>query len=547
MTVRYRFFTLLCCAVCCLLLAGCPHHLVQQVERMLPPKDYKPVYLTSNIPLDTLLERMRRQGMQPMTGKNNMPVVIDMDEVGGTPAVRNLPVSQDSSVSQGSSAPQDPPVSQKPSAPQELSASRSAAASRPASPLLLHIRAVDDSRYPDEIVMRAFVYDTSGRFVMGLAPPYFRGDGSYRDYWYSLVDSCGGRAVAIDSFTVTEVRESDREPHAIAFVLDHSPSMGRERALRLQEAVRRTLGYVAPGDHIAVIKFTKDIKVEVPLSGDSTVYRRSFAVDGLEGYGGGTAMYDAARAGIEQVAAAPASCKRAIILFTDGDDNSSDATFEEVYAYARKHNVAVYAIAYGLVDEQPLQELVSYCGGRLYRIYSSKEFPYVFADIYRSLKNYYRIRYRPPQCAGVHTATAGLVFRELGFALRARGRYDRSVFTPFDTVGSVVFANIEFEYGKAAVREESMPFIREVATAMLSRPTMTIEIRGHTDDVGSDDFNLRLSQERAQSVANELIHLGVEPKRLSVVGYGESRPLVSNTSPENAKKNRRTEFVILSK
>lgn len=516
MTAWYRPFLLLFGFALCLLLTGCPQHLVREVERMMPPKDYKPVYLTSSVPFEKFLEIKRLQGTLPGFDSTRN-IIVDMESI-----VASAPRAD-------SSLPETP------------------APARATPPLLLHIRTVDDSRYPDEITMRAFVYDTSGRFVMGLAPPYFTGLGSYRDYWRTLTDSCGSAAVVLDSFTVTEVRENDREPYAVAFVLDHSPSMGQERTLRLQEAARSTLGKVATSDYISVIKFTKDIKVEVPLSGDSAVYKRQFAVDGLEGYGGGTAMYDAARAGIDQVASAPAHCKRALIIFTDGDDNSSKTTFDEVYAYARRNNVTVYTIAYGLVDEQPLQELASYCGGRMYRIFSSKEFPYVFADIYRSLKNYYRITYRPPQCSGIHTVTADLAVRELGLTLRARGRYDRSVFTPFDTVGAIVFANIEFEYGKAAVREDSKGFIREVAAAMLSRPTMTIEIRGHTDDVGSEDFNLRLSKDRAQAVANELVHLGVEAKRLSVVGYGESRPLVPNTSPDNARKNRRTEFVIVSK
>lgn len=539
----------------CMGLSGCPHQLVQQVERMLPPENYKPLYLSAPTTFSAFLDSLRASG-DTLAVERLRGMVFDMETEGQNTAqkVKRQALSFDSVlVNQSDSVnanPAEPSSSQPNSAKVPVSQPNASRlnTSLPRSPLLMHIRSVDDSHYPDQIEMRAYVYDTTGKFIAGLAPPYFSGTGTYRRYWHWLEDACGGVSAAIDSFTVTEVRENAREPHAIAFVLDHSPSMGEARALKLQEAVRWTLGIVKPGDHVSVVKFTKDSKVEVPLTGDSAVYKKQFQIDGLKGYGYGTAMYDAALEGIEQVASAPAACKRAIIVFTDGGDNSSKKEFRHVYEAARKHQVAVYTIAYGLAEEEPLRELASWCGGRMYRIYSTKEFPYVFADIYRSLKNYYRIVYKPPMCAGKHTATIDLRLPELGdVIIRSHGRYDKSLFTPFDTVGSVVFANIEFEYGKAVVRDSSKQFIRDVAEAMKSRPTMRVEIRGHTDDVGGEEYNLKLSQARAQAVADELVLLGVQASRLMVVGYGESRPLAPNTSPENARKNRRTEFVILAK
>lgn len=565
MVQRSTLFVPVFAIVLCLLLSGCPQHLVQQVERVLPPKDYKPIYLAKPTTFAAFLDSMRTSadslGIERVRG-----MVFDMEESGLLPSSSGgtKPAQLFDSLSVSPLDTTSTPASDGKSVgtPRSQTGATGVAGSRPAAPstatptaegmplrppLLMHIRSVDDSKYPEQVEMRAYVYDTTGKFIAGLAPPHFSGTGSYRRYWHSLVDACGGQSVPIDSFTVTEIRESDREPHAIAFVLDHSPSMGEQRALKLQEAVRWTLGIVKPGDYVSVIKFTKDIHVEVPLTGDSATYKKQFRVDGLEGYGGGTAMYDAALAGIEQVSSAPATCQRAIIVFSDGGDNSSQRELRQIYSEARKHQVAVYTIAYGLAEEEQLRELASWGGGKMYRVYSSKEFPYVFADIYRSLKNYYRIVYKPPVCAGKHTATVDVRLPELGdITLRARGHYDKSLFTPFDTVGSVVFANIEFEYGKAVVRDSSKQFIRDVAEAMRTRPTMRVEIRGHTDDVGSEEYNVQLSQARAQAVADELVKLGIAANRVVVVGYGESRPLVPNTSPENARKNRRTEFVILA-
>lgn len=471
---------------------GCPQQIEKMVQEALPPKDYKPVYMTSTIPFTRLVEMNRAAIGADAQGTG--------ETGGGTSGL-----------------------------------------------LAMEIRNVDDSRYPNEVELRAFVYDTNGRFATGLAPPHFAGTGDYHQYWHHLVDSCGGTATPIDSFTVTEVREDRREPYAIGFVLDNSPSMGETRALRLQDAVRRTLRIIKPGDMVSVIKFTKNIFPEVNLTADSAKYRSQFMVDGLEGYGGGTAIYDAGLAGIEQVSRAPVGYKRALIIFTDGEDNSSQASIDSVHRWARANRVSIYTVAYGLADEAPLRDLAAYTGGRMYRIYSNREFAFVFSDIYRRLNNYYRITYHPPDCQGVHQATASLAIPELGAHLVASGRYDRSIFMPFDRVGDIAFVNLEFDYDKATIRPESMKAVREVAEAMRNTPSLRLEIRGHTDDRGGDDYNLKLSKDRAAAVADALVEMGIDRSRLSVNGFGKSRPLVPNDSDENRKKNRRTEFVITAR
>jgi VWFA-related protein len=493
-----RTFLFLGGLIASIALGGCPQHIEKMAEEMIPPKDYKPIYMTSTIPLGKVIELHRKAGSTG-TAQNG--------------------------------------------------ASTGAADTTPTGPIRMEIRSVDDRRYPDEVEVRAFVYDTAGRFVMGIAPPYFAGTGTYRNYWRTLVDSCGGVASTIDSFTVTEVRQDRRDPYAIAFVLDHSPSMGELRARKLQEAIRRVLGIIRKGDQVSVVKFTSNIHVEVPLIGDSAIYKSKFKVDGLEGYGGGTAIYDGTLAGMEQVAKAPAEYRKAVILFTDGGDNSSSATADSVYNYARQKGINIYTIAYGPeVESGIMHDLASYTGGRYYRIYSSREFPYVFADIYRGLSNYYRITYRPPECPGLHTASVSLTIPELDEnRLVADGIYDRSVFTPFSGVGDIALVNIEFDYDKATIRPESMPRIQEIASVMKAYPNILMEIRGHTDDRGSDDYNQRLSEQRARAVADALEDMGVKSARLTVKGFGESRPLAPNDSEENRTKNRRTEFVIVKK
>jgi VWFA-related protein len=412
-------------------------------------------------------------------------------------------------------------------------------------PLRVEIRNVDARRYPETVELRAFVYDTAGRFVMGLAPPYLDATRDFRSYWRALYDSCAGASVPIDSFDVVEVREDRREPVAIAYVLDHSGSMGELRTRRLREAAHNTLRLIRRTDRVAILTFTTTVTRELPLSGGTTEFRRRFEPLDLSTYGGGTSLYDAALEAIEEVSKAPQGNRRSIIVFSDGADGNSDSTAEAVHRSALRSGVTIYTIAYGMAEEDVLKNLASYTGGRMYRIYSSREFPYVFADIYRRMNNYYRITYRAPECAALHTARSILDVPELMTApMEASGVYDQSMFTPFTDVGDLVFVNIEFESDQAAIRNESAPVVEDVARLMRQYPDMRLEVRGHTDDRGTPEYNLDLSHRRARAVADALIDRGIARSRLRVTGFGESRPVASNDSEEGRRRNRRTEFLV---
>ena len=76
---------------------------------------------------------------------------------------------------------------------------------------------------------------------------------------------------------------------------------------------------------------------------------------------------------------------------------------------------------------------------------------------------------------------------------------------------------------------------------------MTVEVSGHTDNVGKPEKNKALSEARAKTVAAYAAAKGIEPKRLQAVGFGDAKPLVLNDSPDNMRKNRRTEFKILAR
>jgi outer membrane protein OmpA-like peptidoglycan-associated protein/tetratricopeptide (TPR) repeat protein len=118
-----------------------------------------------------------------------------------------------------------------------------------------------------------------------------------------------------------------------------------------------------------------------------------------------------------------------------------------------------------------------------------------------------------------------------------------------DTV--VVMDNIYFAFNKAAILPESFDAIDNQIVVMMNRyPTMVIEIGGHTDGQGTEEYNMKLSQARAESVKKYLIEKGIAVDRIEAKGYGETKPVAPNTingkdNPEGRKKNRRTEFKVL--
>jgi OmpA-OmpF porin, OOP family len=102
---------------------------------------------------------------------------------------------------------------------------------------------------------------------------------------------------------------------------------------------------------------------------------------------------------------------------------------------------------------------------------------------------------------------------------------------------------IHFEFNKATIRSESFPILDAVQQVLISFPKMTLEIQGHTDNVGSAPYNQKLSQSRADSVRQYLVSHGIDSSRLKSVGYGLTQPIVPNTTESNRALNRRVQFI----
>jgi OOP family OmpA-OmpF porin len=102
---------------------------------------------------------------------------------------------------------------------------------------------------------------------------------------------------------------------------------------------------------------------------------------------------------------------------------------------------------------------------------------------------------------------------------------------------------IAFERGTATIRSVSFPVLDVIAHALADRPQIKLEIGGHTDSQGDDEHNLELSLEQAEAVKRRLVERGVDAARLTARGYGETRPIESNSTSQGRAINRRIELV----
>ena len=111
----------------------------------------------------------------------------------------------------------------------------------------------------------------------------------------------------------------------------------------------------------------------------------------------------------------------------------------------------------------------------------------------------------------------------------------------------ITLENVVFEFDKAILLPAAFPILEQVAKQLVAAPDRSAVVVGHTDNIGSDDYNQHLSQERADAVKQFLIQKGVAPYQVKAIGRGDAFPLVKNDTSENREKNRRVEIEIRPK
>ena len=116
---------------------------------------------------------------------------------------------------------------------------------------------------------------------------------------------------------------------------------------------------------------------------------------------------------------------------------------------------------------------------------------------------------------------------------------------PIADNATIPLNNIFFDFDNASLRSESFPELNRIVALMAERKNMTVEISGHTDNLGPDAYNMKLSERRAKSVSKYLVEKGVDTNRITTTWFGETKPVDTTNTKAGNRKNRRVEFKIL--
>jgi OmpA-OmpF porin, OOP family len=134
---------------------------------------------------------------------------------------------------------------------------------------------------------------------------------------------------------------------------------------------------------------------------------------------------------------------------------------------------------------------------------------------------------------------------QMKYVVIAKGEGKNALFNKLYTEKKFTTHDILFDVNKSTIKEESMPFLTQLAEWLRKNPRVNIEIDGHTDSDGDEGANIKLSRERADEVKKQLASMGIYINRLTTRGYGSSKPIQSNATAEGKANNRRVEFIKL--
>ncbi len=256
---------------------------------------------------------------------------------------------------------------------------------------------------------------------------------------------------------------------------------------------------------------------------------------------GGSPMEAALAATITDLEKAPGNI--ALLILSDGYQ-ISPAVFTEAKALENKygHRLCIYSVWVGNKEEQTgqfiLQELTNIAGcGQATHINKLKSNAQIAAFTEAMLFEKEKVT---PKAVILDSDGDGVIDANDKCPNTPKGAY-------VNTLGCWAFTGIQFNLNKADIKSGYESIFDNAIKILKLNPSLMIEIQGHTDSSGSAAYNQQLSIKRAQAVKNLLIKNGINANRLSVKGFGESRPIASNSTELGRHKNRRVEYKVLSR
>jgi len=427
--------------------------------------------------------------------------------------------------------------------------------------------------------------------------------------WCNLILQKNGLPPSqVKQFSISEVNNDNPKSLALSIVSDYSGSMGVSRIYALENGLKRFFSNKSTSDVISIVKYDDKVETSGKLSHDSQKLISNLDKSGYDKFGGATALLDGINIGIENIKDHDEFDERIVIVITDGNENASILSKNSLILNAIKDGIKVYTIAFGdYVSTTYLKSISHNTGGNFYQIYDTKDLDWIYQDIYNRINNYYQITFKTSS-QGQHKLLLKLCLdNQMGDSLALQfdnSTLDLSAIDPYSDQGfeipfnsidvdsifkqeiahiktindfksTIVYEPLtfkqkpptedpsliiskektafnaltlpyfEFVFDKTKITNNPKEEINQVLDYMERYPQVTLEIVGHTDDVGNNDYNLKLSTDRAQKVMELLIERGANPSRLVAFGCGALEALDTNATDEGRQRNRRVEFRLV--
>lgn len=260
------------------------------------------------------------------------------------------------------------------------------------------------------------------------------------------------------------------------------------------------------------------------------------AITSLQCSSGGTPLATALSDSGKDISSAPGNI--ALLVFSDGIEEVSPIPTAEALKTQYGDKLCIYTVWVGndedAVGQTVLQELANVSGCGFSTTADAISSPKGMSDF---VKNVF-LKAGTPKVADCSTQDDD----KDGVS----NCVDKCPDTPkgaiVDKDGCWAFHGLLFDFDSDKVKSKYDPLIQNAVEVMKLNPGLTVEIQGHTDSYGTDSYNEKLSQRRANAVKNELVKLGVDSKRLTTAGFGESQPVDSNETDEGRAYNRRVNY-----
>ncbi|HYM21492.1 MAG TPA: OmpA family protein [Candidatus Kapabacteria bacterium] len=343
------------------------------------------------------------------------------------------------------------------------------------------------------------------------------------------------------------ISAENRVPVDIVFVIDQTASM-RDIIPVVKDNVKRFAEQLRSHGfdfRLGLVRFSDTIEwVSPKMTEDAGEFEKW--ISDIEAQGGGDIKENALE-GLKAGAVMPMRniALKLEIVISDAQyhqqgehgDGTTDFTTKTMGEYLYKHEIKLITIS--STDYPEYQEMSGATGGASFDLY--KPFDTVITQVASNITSLYALKYLSQSTLAPDSVRLDILRSDDQSPLASRK------LQALEEGKRFVFEDLLFQPNQASLAQEFIEELERVVRLLFVRPSMRLRIEGHADSTGPHEKNMELSLKRAEAVRRYLVSSGVQPSRLEVAGYGDTRPISTNSTEEGRRLNRRIEFVVLSK